>query len=77
MVKFIIGVPTKKTSVHLFSVIQISNDTLGDYMTRFNNEALQIQDIQVDIVVEAMKKGVRHKRFFDSLEKSPLKPWAS
>lgn len=56
---------------NLILVIQALNESFRDYVTRINNEALQIQQIQVDIVVESMKKGIWHKRFFDSLDKFP------
>lgn len=54
-------------------MIQSPNETLRDYLARFNKEALQIKEIQVDIIMEAMKRGTWHKEFFDSLETSLLK----
>lgn len=67
--RFITGVSTKQILTYLFSVIQVPNETLKDYITSFNSETLQIQ---ADIVVEVMKKRAWHKGLFDSLEKSPL-----
>lgn len=62
MDRFIIGTPT--------FIIQAQTKTLRDNVTRFNSEILKIQDIQVEIMVKAMKKEAWHREFFDSLEKS-------
>lgn len=45
MARFEIGIPTKRTSTHLFSIVKTPNKTLRDYITRFNKQALQIQEI--------------------------------
>lgn len=69
MARFVIGILTKRTSAYLFSMIQFPNKTLRDYVASFN-KALWIQEIQVDMVVEAMIRGTWQKEFFNSLKKS-------
>lgn len=45
IVTFITRVPTKQMSTHLFSVTHAPSKTLRDYITRFNNETLPIQEL--------------------------------
>lgn len=61
--RFITGVPTSRTSIHLFSVIQVPNETQRNYVSKFNNKPLQIQDLQIDIMVKVIKKGIWHRGF--------------
>lgn len=71
MVKFITSLYKVNLNPYIFhNPNAIKN--FWDHVPRFNNESLQIQDLQVIIVIEAIKKGAWHKRFFDSLEKSLL-----
>lgn len=70
--KFIVGVPAKRKTSYLETVRQRGNESLREYVARFNSEALQILELDEGRAVETMQKGTTSHEFFKSLcQKSP------
>lgn len=51
---FIAGRRHKKTSIHLMSVRQENNESLNDYIWRFNKESLRVSDLQDGVAFTAL-----------------------
>ncbi|XP_021626962.1 uncharacterized protein LOC110625632 [Manihot esculenta] len=65
--RFIRGVPAKRKTSYLEIVRQRRNESLREYVARFNSEALQILELDEARVVEAMQKGTTSPKSFGSL----------
>ncbi|XP_021629659.1 uncharacterized protein LOC110627617 [Manihot esculenta] len=63
---FIAGVTERKMS-YLETIRQRRNESLREYVARFNAEALQISELDEARAVEAMQKGMTSPEFFGSL----------
>ncbi|KAG8380729.1 hypothetical protein BUALT_Bualt06G0046200 [Buddleja alternifolia] len=62
----------KKASTHLMGVCQNNNESLRDFIQRFNKEALEVQDLDKSVALAALMNGVRKSsRFAFSLAKKP------
>ncbi|XP_021835856.2 uncharacterized protein [Spinacia oleracea] len=59
----------EKTSAELWSVKQRGDESLRDYLGRFNREAVMIPDIKPDITILALTHGLRKSRYRDYLAK--------
>ncbi|XP_021627036.1 uncharacterized protein LOC110625716 [Manihot esculenta] len=70
--RFIAGVPADRKTSYLETVRQRRNESLREYIARFNTEALQIPELDEGMVVEAMQKGTTSPEFFSSLSRNPL-----
>ncbi|XP_021617928.1 uncharacterized protein LOC110618971 [Manihot esculenta] len=69
--QFIAGVPTDRKTSYLETVRQRRNESLREYIARFNTEALQITELDKSRAVEAMQKGMTSPEFFGSLSRKP------
>ncbi|XP_021598868.1 uncharacterized protein LOC110604887 [Manihot esculenta] len=69
--RFIAGVPVDRKTSYLETVRQRRNETLREYVARFNTEALQIPELDENRAVEAMQKGTTSPEFFGSLSRKP------
>ncbi|XP_021631859.2 uncharacterized protein LOC110629255 [Manihot esculenta] len=69
--RFIAGVPANRKSSYLETIRQRRNESLREYVARFNMEALQIPELDEGRAVEAIQKGTTSPEFFDSLSRKP------
>nr|XP_023925773.1 uncharacterized protein LOC112037193 [Quercus suber] len=70
---FIGGHRYKKSTACLMSIRQREDETLRSYITRFNKEALSIDEVDDKILVAAFTNGLRKGKFLFSLYKNDLK----
>ena len=70
---FISSVTHKKTSITLMSIHQRQDELLREFVTRFNNETLQVKDSDHTIAIAVFTNGVKNKDFTRSLTKKPPK----
>ncbi|XP_022873009.1 uncharacterized protein LOC111391959 [Olea europaea var. sylvestris] len=63
----------RKTATSLMQLCQGQNETLRDFMKRFNKERLQIPDLHITAVVSALTHAIRCETFKMSLSKTPPK----
>ncbi|XP_021867331.2 uncharacterized protein [Spinacia oleracea] len=61
--RFISKVERKKTSGELMSISQRPKEPLREYLTRFNNESITIPDLQQEIAVLALLRGMQECEF--------------
>ncbi|XP_056690374.1 uncharacterized protein [Spinacia oleracea] len=61
--RFISKVERKKTSGELMSISQRPKELLREYLTRFNNESITIPDLQQEIAVLALLRGMQECEF--------------
>ncbi|XP_021631830.1 uncharacterized protein LOC110629224 [Manihot esculenta] len=69
--RFIAGVPANRKTNYLETVRQKRNESLREYVARFNTEALQIPELDESRAVEAMQKETTSPEFFGSLCRKP------
>ncbi|XP_073099125.1 uncharacterized protein [Elaeis guineensis] len=67
---------SSRTSDSLFSVKQGEIETLRDFVARFNKIILEIRDLNEDMAISAMKRGLRRSRFSYSLDKTLPRTYA-
>ena len=72
-VHFVGGHRYKKSTVCLMSIRQREDETLRSYITRFNKEALSIDEANDKILVAAFTNGLQKGKFLFSLYKNDLK----
>ena len=70
---FIEGHRYKKSTACLMSIKQWEEETLRSYITRFNKEALLINEANDKILVVAFTNGLQKGKFLFSLYKNDLK----
>ena len=70
---FIGGHRYKKSTACLMSIKQQEEETLRSYITRFNKEALSINEANNNILVAAFTNGLRKGKFLFSLYKNDPK----
>ena len=70
---FIGGHRYKKSTACLMSIKQREDETLRSYITRFNKEALSINEADDNILVTAFTNGLRKGKFLFSLYKNDPK----
>ena len=63
----------KKSTAYLMSIKQREVETLQSYISRFNKEALSIDEADDKILVAAFTNGLRKGKFLFSLYKNDLK----
>ncbi|XP_056692599.1 uncharacterized protein [Spinacia oleracea] len=63
VIRFISKVERKKTSGELMSISQRPKEPLREYLTRFNNESITIPDLQQEIAVLALLRGMQDCEF--------------
>ena len=67
---FIGGHRYKKSTAYLMSIKQRKDETLRSYISRFNKEALSIDEVDDKILVAAFTIGLRKGKFLFSLYKN-------
>ena len=67
---FIGGHRYKKSTVCLMNIRQREDETLRSYITRFNKEALSIDEVDNKILIAAFTNGLRKGKFLFSLYKN-------
>ena len=73
MAHFSISWRMPRTSNSLVSIKQNEGETLRNFMVRFNAITLEVKDLNEDMAILAMKRGLRGSRFTYSLDKNH--PW--
>ncbi|XP_043808401.1 uncharacterized protein LOC122722262 [Manihot esculenta] len=69
--RFIVGVPAERKTSYLETVRQRRDESLREFVARFNMEALQIPELDEGRAVEAMQKGTTLPELFGSLSRKP------
>ena len=70
---FIGGYRYKKSTACLMNIKQREDKTLRSYITRFNKEALSIDEVDNKILMAAFRNGLRKDKFLFSLYKNDPK----
>ncbi|XP_050259035.1 uncharacterized protein LOC126704036 [Quercus robur] len=70
---FIRGHRYKKSTACLMNIKQWEDETLRSYITRFNKEALSIDEVDDKILIAALTNELRKGKFLFSLYKNDLK----
>ncbi|XP_058104818.1 uncharacterized protein LOC131248520 [Magnolia sinica] len=76
LTQFISGKKNRKPNTHLFTIKQEPKESLKDYITRFNDEALQVEDYDDKIALSTVFGGLKEERFTFSITKNPSKTLA-
>ncbi|XP_058111671.1 uncharacterized protein LOC131254986 [Magnolia sinica] len=71
LTQFIVGKKSRKSSTHLLTLKQKSEESLKDYISRFNEETLQVGDYSDKMALSAMISGLKEGRFLLSIGKNP------
>ncbi|GFZ16042.1 hypothetical protein Acr_25g0004510 [Actinidia rufa] len=66
------GTNAPKNASHLFTVHQKESESLTDFVKRFNQAVLEVEDPSDKVVIMAMMEGLRPGPLFDSLSKNVL-----
>ena len=70
---FIRGKRYKKPTGHLLNIQQTKGESLRQYVTRFNNELQQVDEIEDQVSLTTFQAGLLLGDFFFSITKSPPK----
>ena len=65
-----------RTSNSLFSIKQGETEIFRDFVARFNVAMLEVRDLNENMAIAAMKKGLRGSRFTYSLDKTLPRTYA-
>ncbi|XP_058068744.1 uncharacterized protein LOC131218076 [Magnolia sinica] len=68
--RFISGKKSQKSNTHLFTIKQELKESLKDYITCINEEALQVEDYDDKMALSAMFGGLKEGRFTFSIGKN-------
>ncbi|GFS33374.1 hypothetical protein Acr_00g0028020 [Actinidia rufa] len=60
----------QKNAFHLFTVHQKESESLKDFVKRFNQAVLEVEDPNDKVIIMAMMEGLRPGPLFDSLSKN-------
>ncbi|XP_058075755.1 uncharacterized protein LOC131224236 [Magnolia sinica] len=71
LMQFIFEKERRKPSTHLRTIKQKEGEALKDYIVRFNEEAMQVDDYSDKMTLTAMIVGLREGRFLFSIGKNP------
>ncbi|XP_058080621.1 uncharacterized protein LOC131228771 [Magnolia sinica] len=72
LTQFISGKKSRKLTTHLFTIKQGPKDSLKDFIARFNEEALQVEDYDDKMTLSAMFNGLKEGKFTFSIGKAKL-----
>ncbi|KAL2253091.1 UNVERIFIED_CONTAM: hypothetical protein Sindi_0103800 [Sesamum indicum] len=61
----------KRSTTHLFTIRQREEETLKNFMGRFNNEVLEVQDLRIDMIVSILIHGLKKGPFASALAQDP------
>ncbi|XP_011075717.1 uncharacterized protein LOC105160151 [Sesamum indicum] len=62
----------KRSATHLFNIRQREEESLKNFMGRFNNETLEVQELRIDMIVSIFIHGLRKGPFTSALARDPL-----
>ncbi|GAV56591.1 hypothetical protein CFOL_v3_00133 [Cephalotus follicularis] len=68
--KFLNSTTQRKNSNHLINVVHGKNESLKNYLTRFNKESLMVKDLEPSFTLAALNSGLRDNSLFTF---SPMK----
>ncbi|XP_058106905.1 uncharacterized protein LOC131250638 [Magnolia sinica] len=71
--QFISGKKSRKSNTHLFTITQEPRESFKDYITRFNEEALQVEDYDDKMTLSVVFNGLKEGKFTFSIGKNPPK----
>ncbi|GAV83833.1 hypothetical protein CFOL_v3_27278, partial [Cephalotus follicularis] len=70
--KFLNSTTRRRNSPHLINVVRGRDESLRDYLTRFNRESLTVKDLEPSFALAALNNGLRNNSSFTfSLLKKP------
>ncbi|XP_058111121.1 uncharacterized protein LOC131254132 [Magnolia sinica] len=72
LTQFIVGKKSRKPSIHLLTLKQKSGESLKDYISRFNEEVLHVDDYSDKITLTAIISRLKDERFIFLIGKNPL-----
>ncbi|KAL2243316.1 UNVERIFIED_CONTAM: hypothetical protein Sindi_0449600 [Sesamum indicum] len=61
----------KRSATHLFNIRQMEDETLKNFIGRFNNETLEVQELRIDMLVSILIHGLRKSSFASALARDP------
>ncbi|KAL2249921.1 UNVERIFIED_CONTAM: Retrovirus-related Pol polyprotein from transposon opus [Sesamum indicum] len=61
----------KRSATHLFTIRQGENESLKNFMGRFNNETLEVQDLRIDMMTSILIHGLKKGVFASALARDP------
>ncbi|KAL2232853.1 UNVERIFIED_CONTAM: hypothetical protein Sindi_1465300 [Sesamum indicum] len=61
----------KRSSTHLFTIRQGENESLKNFMGRFINETLEVQDLRIDMMTSILIHGLKKGVFTSALARDP------
>ncbi|KAL2244073.1 UNVERIFIED_CONTAM: hypothetical protein Sindi_0525300 [Sesamum indicum] len=61
----------KRSATHLFNIRQREDETMKNFMGRFNNETLEVQELRIDMLVSLLIHGLRNGSFASALARDP------
>ncbi|XP_058099793.1 uncharacterized protein LOC131244163 [Magnolia sinica] len=70
LTQFISGKKSRKPNTHLFTIKQEPKESLKDYITRFNEEALEVEDYDDKMALSTVFRGLKEGRFTFSIGKN-------
>ncbi|XP_058096242.1 uncharacterized protein LOC131241468 [Magnolia sinica] len=71
LTQFFSGKKSRKPTAHLFTLKQGNKETLKDFIVRFNEEALLVEDYDDKMTLSTMFNGLRERKFTLSTGKNP------
>nr|XP_027124036.1 uncharacterized protein LOC113740703 [Coffea arabica] len=71
--QFVFSRAFSKSTAHLMTIQQRAEESLREYMVRFNNESLQIRDRDDKVVMTAFINGLRKQKLYTELVERPPK----
>ncbi|XP_071909730.1 uncharacterized protein [Coffea arabica] len=69
--RFVSSKTYSKNATHLMAIRQRPDESLRNFMTRFNTESLQVRDKDEKVVMAAFVNGLRIEEFFYKLAEEP------
>ena len=74
--QFVDGKRQRKISLHLMGVKQEKNETLSDYIKRFNEESLEVTNLQDAVAFAALMSGLQPGQLRWSLAENEVKTFS-
>ncbi|KAL2249814.1 UNVERIFIED_CONTAM: hypothetical protein Sindi_2455100 [Sesamum indicum] len=62
---------SKRSATHLFTIRQGSDKSLKNFIGRFNNETLEVQDLRIDMMTSILIHGLQKGPFASALARDP------
>ncbi|XP_043721046.1 uncharacterized protein LOC122668568 [Telopea speciosissima] len=57
----------KKTAANMLAIRQQTGESIREFLTRFNNEALEVRDLNPMVMFQALSSGIRDRKLKESL----------